>query len=269
MARTQQSKNQGSFPPGGLTPVYNEVKVWLAITPERPAPEAKLADIDGPCEEILMQNIIDETTGLVRPTVFYRSETFTDSRTGLNTQILALGVDSGIARSKLFGGELTMHVRPPMNLPELPEEERAAFSATALADLQVSPSDAVVPGRHSIGQIQALTHESDFPARVTVPVHYTFESGGRDRELATVGDNYSREAIEPHLMQAVVTSIPPDPGTPIRATEWNLIDESTYLKLWIFVEAFRFLEPADYKRKVRLTYRNGSLVSEKTKRSTR
>ena len=244
------------FPPGGLTPVFNEVTILLAISPDRPAPEAGIDDIYGPTERVVMQNQIDETTGLVLPTIFSRSETFGDQNTGLRTQLLTIAVDSGITTSRIFGGELTMYVRPPF---ETPTAARAGLPPEALEASQV-PWDAVVPSKPSVGSIQALSPGSDFPARISIPVYYSFVSGGRDGKLANKATNFSVEAKEPHIMEGVVTSVPPDPETCIGAKEWNLIEESGFLKLWIKVECFRFLGIGDWEHKERLTYRNGQVV---------
>ncbi len=237
-----------NFPPGGFTPVFNEVTILLAISPDRPAPDAGCDQIFGPCERVVMKNKFE--AGIVQPTIFLRSDTVTDPNTGLKTQVLSLGVDSGIVTSKLFGGELTMYVRA---LLDMPEAAKAGLPLVAVETFRV-PEDAVVPEKYSIGKIQAVSTQRDFPALVEIPVHYSFISGGRDGKLLTKSDNYSAEAKEPHIMQAVVKSIPPDPEVCVRANEWNLVDESPFLKLWIRVECFRFLGRGDYLHKERISY---------------
>ena len=251
------------FVPGGITPIFNEVTILLAIAPRRPAPNDGLAEVQkyGIGEKCLMQAPIDKHTGIVQPTLFYRSETFPDPNTGLRTQLLTLVADPPTTISKIFGGELGMNVLPPKGLRDV---NLADFTPQALdaAPVGLHPH-AAIPVTPSVGRIQALQHSSDFPARVSIPVYYAFVSGGVDGKLETTADNFSMVAREPHSMEAVVNSIPPDPETPVRANEWNLVDDtSPYLKLWVKVEAFRFLSIGDWSHKQRLTYRNGNVVTE-------
>jgi len=256
------SESQKEFRPGGITPVFNEVTILLAICPNRPAPEDGLEEVQkyGICERVLMQAPIDKETGIVHPTIFYRGEAFVDPNTGLRTQLLTLVDDPPNTVSKIFGGELGMNVRPPMDIPTA---AKSGLPREASESMQmIRYRHGAVPRRPSIGRIQALQPDSDFPARVSIPVYYAFVSGGADGKLATTADNFSIEAKEPHSMEAVVTSIPPDPETCVSATEWNLVDDSTYLKLWVKVECVRFLSIGDWEHKQRLTYRNGSVVSE-------
>jgi hypothetical protein len=241
------------FPPGGLTPVFNEISVLFALSPSRPAPEQSIDDIDGPTERVLMQNVIDRETGVVQPTIFVRSDTFRDTNSGRLTQVLSLAADSAITTSVLFGGELAVHVRGP---GELPAEARRELPKEAEEALHVAPygGPAATPRTRSIGKIESVSPKSSFPARVAIPVHYSFISGGADGKLETVSDNFTAVAKEPHLMEAVVNSIPPDPDTVLSAREWNLVDESAFLKLWIRVEGFRFLGIGDWEHTKRLTY---------------
>jgi len=258
----QPTEQQDSFPAGGITPVFNEVTILLALSPNRPAPTDGLEEVEryGICERVLMQAPIDEKTGIVEPTLFYRSDTLVDPTTGLRTQLLTLMIDPPITVSKIFGGELGMNVRPPRDIREL---DVAGFPREALDAIQIGRHrHAAMPTQPSVGRIQALQPGADFPARVEIPVYYAFVSGGQDGKLATAADNFSIVAKEPHSMEAVVTSIPPDPDTPVAAKDWNLVDDSTYLKLWVKVEAFRFLAIGNWQQTERLTYRNGKVVTE-------
>lgn len=248
---------------GGITPVFNEVSILLAICPSRPAPDATLEDVQkyAVAERCLMKAPIDPHTRHVKPTIFHRSATFDDPSTGLKTQLLTLAVDAPTTVSRIFGGELGMNVLPPKRLRDL---GIAGFTGEAV---DAAPAGlyahAALPASPSVGRIAALQPDKFFPARVSIPVHYAFVSGGPDGKLETTADNFSIEAKEPHSMEAVVTSIPPDPHTPVCAKEWNLVDESTYLKLWIKVEAFRFLALATENRTERLTYRDGKVVVDR------
>jgi hypothetical protein len=260
----QQTYEKGRFPPGGITPVFNEVTILLAVCPNRPAPEEGLEEVQkyAVCERLLMQAPIDRDTGMVKPTLFHRSDTFVDPNTGLRTQLLMLLLDPPNTVSKIFGGELGMNVRPPLN--GISNEMFRGFPQEALDAFRTPMHHlAVVPAKPSIGKIQALQPDSDFPARVSIPVYYAFVSGGLDGKLSTTADNFSIEAKEPHSMEAVVMSVPPDPDTCVSASEWNLVDDSAYLKIWVKVECFRFLSIGDWNHRERLTYRNGAVVSEK------
>lgn len=252
----------GRFPQGGITPVFNEVTILLALSPTRPAPDEGLEEVQryGVCERVLMKAPIDKTTGIVHPTIFHRSETFGDPNTGLRTQLLVLLDDPPTTVSKIFGGELGMSVRPPN---EIRPDAMAGFPLAATEALRLRHPHAAVPTKHSIGKIQALQPDRDFPARVTIPVYYAFVSGGADGKLETTADNFSMEAKESHSMEAVVMSIPPDPETCVSATEWNMVDDTTYLKLWVKVECFRFLSRGDWNHKERLTYRDGRVVPDR------
>lgn len=260
---------QQTFPAGGITPVFNEVSILLALSPTRPDPDAGLEDIDGFAERVLMQAPKNEATGIVEPTIFYRSDTYDDPVTGLRTQTLMLLADPPETYSKIFGGQLGMNVRPPSDV-------QAALAGASPEVVEANGSKvgprhpfAAMPTQYSIGKIQALQPDSDFPARVFMPVYYAFVSGGTDGNLRNHSTNFSVQAREPHSMEAVVNSVPPDPNTPVRAKEWNLVDESTYLKLWIKVEAFRFLAIGDWEHKERLTFRDGEVVPENGRRADR
>ena len=252
-------QQQNSFRPGGLTPVFNEITILLAFSPDRPAPDDTRDDISGPSETLVMKNPIDDETGIVQPTIFLRTDPFDDPNTGATTEGLSLAADNALTESELLGGGLAVHVRPPVT--DIPEATRTGLISDAFEALQF-PQNVQLPERRSLGRIQALSPRADFPARVSIPVYYTFETGGLDGDLATKADNFSVVAKEPHYMEAVVNSIPPDPETPIRAREWTLVDEGSIFKLWIKVEAFRFLGIGDWEHRERLTYRNGSVVAE-------
>jgi hypothetical protein len=164
--------------------------------------------------------------------------------------------------SKIFGGELGMNVLPQKTIRD---SNIAGFSPLALDALSVALyPHAAVPDVPSVGIIQSLQPDTPFPARVLIPVYYAFVSGGPDGRLDTASDNFSIVAKEPHSMEAVVNSIPPDPHTPVCAKEWNLVDESAYLKLWVKVETFRFLAIGNMNSKERLTYRDNAVVIEST-----
>jgi hypothetical protein len=77
-----------------------------------------------------------------------------------------------------------------------------------------------------VGKIQAMSPDSDFPARVTIPVYYSLVLGVRDGKLANVSENVSVEGKEPHFMEAVVNSIPPDPETVLQGREWDLVTDA-------------------------------------------
>ncbi len=259
----QSRSGQLGFPPGGITPVFNEVTILLAISPKRPEIGHGSDEIGkyGVCERVVMKNPIDEKTGIVQPTVFYRGDTFVDPNTGLRTQPLLLVQDRGRAVSKIFGGELGMNVKPPFEI----SPKMTGFPAEMVEIMRTQTVEfphATIPREVSVGRIQALQPHSDFPARVFIPVYYAFVSGGSDGKLATAADNFSIEAKEPHSMTAVVVSVPPDPHICVSATEWNLIDDSAYLKLWVKVECFRFLGIGDWETKKRYTYRDGKVVQE-------
>jgi hypothetical protein len=240
------------LPPGGITPVFNEITILLALSPVRPAPSATLDSLDVPSETLVMRNVIDRDTGIVQPTIFHRSDTFVDANSGVRTQILSLAADSGIAESRLLGGELSVHVRPPLAPPEA---AMAGLPATALERLHL-PAAIPIPTEPSVGKIEALSPGRDFPARVIIPVHYSFLVT-RDVGPWAASRSASRSvaAREPHVMKAIVNTVPPDPETPVRAEEWTLVDESGLLSLWIKVEAFRFLGIGDWDHRERLYYR--------------
>jgi hypothetical protein len=240
------------LPPGGLTPVFNEITILLAISPDRPVPDATLDTLDCPAEKLVMRNVIDKDTGIVQPTIFHRSETFVDANTGVRTQILALAADLVNAPSKLLGGELSVHVRPPM---ETPAAAAAGFPAASVANLHM-PHFAPVPAQASVGKIEALSPAQDFPARVVIPVYYSFVVTGHTGPWAASRmTSRSVVAKEPHIMKAVVNSVPPDPEVCVHADEWGLVEESGLLSLWIKVECFRFLGMGDWEHKERLSYK--------------
>ena len=243
---------QTEFPPGGFTPVFNEVTIAFAITPDRPAPDAKLEDIRGVTERVKMVNRIDDKSGVVQPTIFIRGNTTLED--GLRTQTLQLGHDSGLAFSQIFGGEFTMYVRPPAISPIEAQSLFPNFPKATIATFISVPPDAAIPERVCLGKIQSLQEDAAFPARVEMPVYYSFVSGGKDGKLATTDDNLSVVAKEPHPMQGVVMSIPPSPDDCISSDAWHLVDESTFMKLWIRVECFRFLGIGNYERKSLLEY---------------
>lgn len=248
-----EDKPPADFPPGRFTPVFNEVTISFAIVPERPAPDAELKDIPGPTEQITMVNKINKDTGIVEPTIFIRGETTLDA-SGRRTQTLMLSVDSGVVTSKLFGGQLTMYVRPPTRTPVAASVLFADFPKLAVEKFIDLPPDAAMPERYSVGRIVSVHKGRAFPAKISVPVYYSFVSGGKDGLLETKEDNFTANAKEPHPMESVVMSIPPSPDDCIQSKAWHLVDESAFLKLWIRVDCFRFLGPGDFEHYERLEY---------------
>ena len=244
----QTQPRQPAIPPGGPTPVFNEIRILLAAAPARPGAEAaRCEDVQGFCEAVVMRNVIDSATGTVIPTLFVRGQPVVSPTTGRKSQSLSLEKDSGIAESRLFGGELTVSVRS--------SGLEAARGLPALARQTLRPlANTPIPRRLSRGRIESLSRESDFPARVSIPVYYTFTSGGRDGRLATAADNMSVVAAEPHIMEAEVMSVPPDPQTCVKSDKWNLVEASALTRIWIRVDCFRFLGIADYEHKERPTY---------------
>jgi hypothetical protein len=237
---------QPRIPPGGFTPVFNEISILLTISPTRPS-ETALERLAGRSERLLMQNVIDAQTGIVVPSVFLRGDPRKNAQ-GRSVQALTLAADPAFtADSKLFGGELTVFVRTPTRFHRAAPPEVLRF-------YRAQPPQKFVPTNESTGTIEALSSEKDFPARVTVPVYYTFMSGGRDGKLSTGDDNEFFRAREPHVMEATVNSVPPDPETVIRSRRWTLIDETAQGRRWIFVEGFRFLGTGDYEHRERMKY---------------
>lgn len=255
MDATQAAAN--TFRQGGITPVFNEISVLLAISPVRPAADKRFEDLSGPKDRVLMRNVIDET-GIVQPTVFIRSNTFAEPHSGLSTQVLALAACSAVGTSQLLGGELSVHVKNAavevgMGATDLPP------GALQALDMPLVGGRAVTPRQASIGKIQALSQRNAFPARVTIPVYYTYILGTRDGKLANFSDTVSIEGQEPHFMEAVVDSVPPDPETVLRGREWDLVTNAGgFLKLWTRVEYFRFLGLGDWNHKQRVTYKGGA-----------
>lgn len=245
------------FPPGGITPVFNEITILLAVAPERPSPEMGLSDVEGPAERLLMQNVIDERTGIVQPTIFIRSDTFADPISGLPTQVLSLAADPALSRSKLLGGELSVHVRAPRSLPEAVKAGFLEFTEERWFAPPVG-GVAETPKQVSVGKIQSLSHANPFPARIEIPVYYSFILKSGNGAIWSPSNTRSSPAREPHLMEGIVNSIPPDRDTCLKAREWNLVDESAFLRLWIRVECFRFLGLGDWSHTTRLTYRSKS-----------
>jgi hypothetical protein len=252
--------NDTRFPAGGLTPVFNEITGLLTLSPSRPKPDQRFEDLRGPKERLLMRNVIDES-GVVQPTVFVRSDTFAEPHSGLSTQVLALAACSGVGTSQLLGGEVAVHVRSVADAPGiLPHGLPPA--ALRISNMPLAGGRAVTPHDHSIGRIQALSRASDFPARVTIPVFYSLILGTRDGSLAHVSENVSIEGKEPHFMEAVVKSIPPDPETQLVGREWDLVTEAgQFLRLWVKIE-FRFLGLAEGVQTRRLIFKNGAVVHE-------
>lgn len=254
-------EKQNVFPPGGNTPVFNEMSALLAISPTRPNPEAAFEDLTGPKERLFMQNVID-SNGFVQPSVFVRSDTFTEPHSGLHTQVLRLAVCSGIGKSALLGGEVAVHVKSTSDLPEMRPADLPP-GALHVLDMPLIGGRATTPVQHSMGKIQAVSPESPFPAKVTIDVYYTFVLGTRDGKLANISDNVSVVGEEPHHMEAMVDSIPPSVAVPLVARDWDLLTgRDNFLKLWIKMENFRFLGPGDWQHKQRMTYRNNVLTTE-------
>jgi hypothetical protein len=257
---TPPKKSEQRFPPGGLTPVFNEITGFLTLAPKRPAPNQKFEDLKGPKERLLMRNVIDDS-GVVQPTVFVRSETFAEPQTGLHTQVLGLAVCSGVGTSQLLGGDVAVHVRNVADSPSvfphgLPPD------ALGVTNMPLIGGRVVTPRQHSIGKVQAMSRDNDFPARVTIPVFYSLVLGTHEGSLAHVSENVSIEGKEPHFMEAVVKSIPPDPETLLKGREWDLVTEAgEFLKLWVKIE-FRFLALVDKLHKRRLMFKNGAVVHE-------
>jgi hypothetical protein len=245
---------QITFPPGGVTPVFNEINALLTMSPLRPDPAARFEDLTGPKERVRMKNVIDDD-GIVQPSIFVRSPTFTDPQTGLKAQILGLAVCSGVAHSALLGGEVAVHVKNVGTMPGMTPEGLPP-SALALLDRPLIGGRAVTPREASLGKIQSISPQRDFPARVTILVHYTFILGVRDGKLANVSDTVSVEGQEPHFMEATVNSIPPDPETPLVGRGWDLVtDSGGFLKAWTRIESFRFLGPGDWEHRLRVDYK--------------
>ena len=121
-------------------------------------------------------------------------------------------------------------------------------------DMPLAGGRAVTPKQASVGKIQALSPDKDFPARVTIPVYYSLVLGVRDGKLAHVSENVSVEGKEPHFMEAVVDSIPPDPHTVLRGREWDLVTDR-FVKLWVKIESFRFLGLADWTHRERVEFK--------------
>lgn len=242
------------FPPGGITPVFNEITALLTLSPTRPDPATPFDELPGVKDRVVMRNVVDDS-GIVRPTVFLRSDTFADPASGLRTQVLALAACSGVGSSALLGGEVAVHVRNAAELPELAAEEVPAAAVRAL-DAPLAGGRAATPREYSVGRIQAVSPKSDFPARVTIPVYYSLVLGVREGALKHVSENVSIAAREPHYMEATVDSVPPDPETPLRGREWDLVAEADgFLRLWVRIEAFRFLGLGDFEHRERIPYK--------------
>lgn len=226
---------QPTFPPGGYTPVFNEITIFIALAPTRPAPRTTCDGFRGACEKLLMQNPISES-GIVQPTIFYRGNTVRDPNTGLFSQVLWLAKDAGLAQSSLLGGELRVAVRPP---------DAATLRGLPIAAVRSLRADLprVQPMRLSRGKIESLSRDRPFPAKVQVPVYYSFSVG--DKSIA---------AVEPHHLEAQVNSIPPDPRTCIHSDTWNLVQDSGLVRMWIRVDCFRFLGKGDFEHRERLSY---------------
>lgn len=265
MDATEAAAN--TFRQGGITPVFNEISVLLALSPARPAADKRFEDLAGPKDRVLMRNVIDET-GIVQPTVFIRSNTFAEPHTGLSTQVLALAVCSAVGTSQLLGGELSVHVKNAAAVPGLAPPDLPPGALSTL-EMPLVGGRAVTPQQPSIGKIQALSQRREFPARVTIPVYYTYILGIRDGKLANYSDTVSIEGREPHFMEAVVASVPPDPETVLRGREWDLVtDAGGFLKLWTRVEYFRFLGLGDWSHKQRVTYKGGAGQTARTGRKS-
>jgi hypothetical protein len=254
-------RTQNKFPQGGNTPVFSEMSALLAIAPRRPDPNAAFEDLTGPKERLFMQNVIDQS-GIVQPSIFVRSDTFSEPHSGLDTQVLGLAVCSGVGSSALLGGDVAVHVKSTSDLPGMTPADLPP-GALQVLDMPLIGGRAITPKQHSLGKIQALSPESPFPARVTIQVYYTFVLGTRDGKLSNVSDNISVEGQEPHYMEAVVTSIPPDANTSLQGREWDLLTGGdNFLKLWIKMEYFRFLGTGDWQHAQRLTFRDGIVTTE-------
>jgi hypothetical protein len=256
------------FPQGGLTPVFNEITAVLTIAPHRPDPDTKFEDLTGPKERIVMKNVIDEA-GIVQPTVFVRSNTFSDPNTGLNTQVLSLAACSGVAESKLLGGEVAVHVRGISDVPGMMPADLPP-GALRVLDRPLIGGRAATPREPSIGKIQAISATRDFPARVTIPVYYSLILGKRKGALANVSENASIEAQDPHFMEAIVESVPPDPQTCLRGREWDLVTSvGEFLKVWVKIECFRFLGLADWEQTKRVVFEESPSPARPTSTKSR
>lgn len=243
---------QQTFPEGGFTPVFNEIEALLTISPQRPDPNARFEDLTGPKERVLMKNVIDES-GTVQPSVFVRSDTFVEPQSGLKTQVLSLAACSGVATSRLLGGEVAVHVKNASLLPEIAGTQPTPPGFRLMSERPLIGGRAVTPREASIGKIQSVSPRADFPARVSILVFYSFILGVREGRLANVSDTVSVEGIEPHLMEATVNSIPPDPDTPLTGRGWDLVTEAGgFLKVWTRIDAFRFLGRGDWEHRSRV-----------------
>lgn len=243
------------FPAGGFTPVFNEIEALLTISPRRPDPNARFEDLTGPKERVLMKNVIDDS-GTVQPSVFVRSDTFMEPQSRLKTQVLSLAACSGVATSALLGGEVAVHVKNASSLPEIAPTQRMPAGFRFVSDRPLIGGRAVTPREPSVGTIQSVSPHSDFPARVSILVFYSFILGVRDGRLSNASDTVSVEGLEPHLMEATVNSIPPDPETPLKGRGWDLVtDAGGFLKVWTRIDAFRFLGLGDWEHRSRVERR--------------
>ena len=234
------------MPEGGFTPVFNQITILLAQSATRPAENTPIEKLGGQSERVLMENTIDPS-GIVVPSVFIRGAAKKDA-SGRSIQDVILAVDSAIGMSKLFGGELTVFVRQPA------AQLRRVAPSESMRFFSLRHPGTAAPARLSAGRIESISADAAFPARVTVPVYYTFVTGGADGKVATAQDNKYIRAAEPHVMEATVNNIPPDPNTPIRSRRWTRIDGRGPETRWIFVEAFRFLGKGDLQHKERLRF---------------
>ena len=92
-------------------------------------------------------------------------------------------------------------------------------------------------------------------------MYYSLILGTGEGGLSSVSENVSIEGKEPHYMEAVVNSIPPDPETVLRGREWDLVaDAEGFIKLWVRIESFRFLATGDWQHRRRLAYSDGKIV---------
>ena len=158
-----QTASGNTFPPGGITPVFNEITALITLASQRPKPMTSFEDLAGPKERLLMQNVVDDT-GVVQPTVFVRSASFAEPSTGLSTQVLSLAACSGVSKSQLLGGEVAVHVRNIANAPGMAPIELPP-GAQGLLDLPLAGGRAVTPRQFSIGKIQASPRTATSPPR--------------------------------------------------------------------------------------------------------
>lgn len=85
-----------------------------------------------------------------------------------------------------------MHVRSLADAPGMMPASLPPGALLAASRPLIGGARAVNPREHSIGKIQALSPNSDFPARVTIPVFYSLILGVREGRFQEHLDHQAR-----------------------------------------------------------------------------